>query len=144
MQTTLLSQKDEMLVCRRRMKYFGHIARYPAERWVRKLVAGEANQKKSIGRPPHTWYNATINDIKDRGATIENSLDKAAWRKFTSKGQPKNRKPAICQDANLIRNMPGRQPARRDFLPLWPHLIFPVSRVGPVAVFCSAGWCYFR
>ncbi len=77
------------MISRKRLKYFGHIARYPAERWVRQLVAGEAIEKKSIGRPAHTWYNATINDMKSRGASIKNVLNIGVWRKITSIGQPK-------------------------------------------------------
>ena len=93
------------MINRRRLKYFGHIARYSAERWVRKLVAGEAIQKNTVGRPAHTRYNANMDETKARGATIAQALDKVAWREITSKGQPKSNKPAICQDANLIRNM---------------------------------------
>ena len=59
------------MVRRRRLKYFGHVVRYPAERLVRKSVTIEGEGRRKLGKQKQTWRGRVNADMKGARATVE-------------------------------------------------------------------------
>jgi len=78
------------MLCRRRLKYLGHIVRYPVERWVRKAAATVRPKKRPVGRPRSTWFNETTRTMQTRGGALVDCYDKKKWRDITKKVKKSN------------------------------------------------------
>ena len=98
---TGLEEIYEML-CRRRLKYLGHIVRYPVDRWVRKTVAAARPEKaRNRGRPKSTWLNETVRTLRARNGALIDCYDKARWRDITKKNpKPKSQSPTVNQSGH--------------------------------------------
>jgi len=62
----------------RRMGYFGHCARYPADRWVKFAIAGTVCDS-GVGTAKLTWQKSIRADFKKINATWADCADRRRW-----------------------------------------------------------------
>ena len=65
-----------------RLRYFGHVVRYPRARWVRTLLnaASTTTNTRGKGRPRARWINKISNEIEARSARVDDCLDRDKWQ----------------------------------------------------------------
>ncbi|KAG2549678.1 hypothetical protein PVAP13_9KG261313 [Panicum virgatum] len=64
-----------------RLRWFGHVQRWPPETPVRNGVLERVdNVKRGRGRPKLTWDELVKRDLKDWNISKEIALDRSAWR----------------------------------------------------------------
>ncbi|CAD7951557.1 unnamed protein product [Amoebophrya sp. A120] len=70
----------------RRLRYFGHVVRYPAKRWARLMLSAtvpNAKTKKGQGATK-TWIAEINADLNRKRATVKDCLDRNLWRDITT------------------------------------------------------------
>jgi len=70
------------MIRERRLRYIGHIARYPEERWVRLVLNAkvEGYERKQRGAPKKTWLSTISADLKSLHASWEDCMDREHWK----------------------------------------------------------------
>ena len=71
------------MIRERRLRYIGHIARYPSDRWVR-LVLNAELEGYSRGSQKKTWLKTVAADLKSLHASWEDCLDRDRWKNICS------------------------------------------------------------
>jgi hypothetical protein len=64
----------------RRLRYFGHIVRYPDDRWVRTCMNADLEQKGHANRKNTTWQKQIAADFKQLKADFDDCYDRDRWR----------------------------------------------------------------
>ena len=77
----------ENLIDKRRLRYAGHVLRYPPNRHLKTSMSWIPPQaKRSRGRPRHTWRRSFKEDLRRLGIDEEdaerNAADRDKWRKM--------------------------------------------------------------
>ena len=73
---TLLSDK----VKKRRWGYLGHIARYPGDRWVRKMLTAKSEGKTKPGEgAKSTWSKDMENERVKRKLSLVDAKNRSKW-----------------------------------------------------------------
>ena len=80
------------LIQRRRRRYYGHIVRYPPERWIRKVLNADMGGKRAVGRGKITWREDVRRELRALNASTEDCVDRDLWREV-EKGIVIPRKP---------------------------------------------------
>ena len=62
----------------RRMGYFGHCARYPADRWIKFAIAGSVRDC-GAGTAKLTWQKSIRADFKRINASWADCMDRCRW-----------------------------------------------------------------
>ena len=66
------------------MRCAGHVARMGESRGVYRVLVGEAEGKRSLGRPRHRWEDNIKMDLQEVGCEgmdwIELAQDRGGWR----------------------------------------------------------------
>ena len=81
----------ENTVRKRRMKWYGHIARMNKERWPSVVHKWKPAEKRRVGRPKQRWLNNIEKNLKERDCHCmalpqdETELDSRSWLE-TEKG----------------------------------------------------------
>ena len=78
-----------MYVRQLRLRYIGHVARYPESRWVGKVICSKpVGCTKSTRRV--TWQKDIADELAYRNLSFADCLDKDGWRKTCDdcKGKP--------------------------------------------------------
>jgi hypothetical protein len=71
---------EEKLV-QHRLRWFGHMQRWPAEAPIRNgVIRRTGNNKKGTGRPNLKWEESVKRDLKDWCITKELALDRREWK----------------------------------------------------------------
>ena len=80
-QTTLLDK-----VVQRRLRWFGHVERMPADRIPHNALHARFEGKRNKGRPRLRWIDNINEDITSLGLTLRGALDltsdRGQWRSF--------------------------------------------------------------
>ena len=63
----------------RRLRYYGHVARYPGDRWIRSTLSIEPEAKRR-GRPQETWLKQMETELAERGLTPEDCKNRELWK----------------------------------------------------------------
>ena len=71
------------LIRDRRLRYLGHIVRYPAHRWVRVVLNGEIGSYTG-NSAKKTWVKTLQADLRDLHAEYNDCLDRQRWREICS------------------------------------------------------------
>jgi len=71
------------MIRERRLRYLGHIVRYPSDRWVR-LVLNAEFEGYNKGSQKKTWLKTIAADLKSLHASWEDCLDRNRWRDICS------------------------------------------------------------
>ena len=68
----------------RRMRWAGHVARMGEDRGVHRVLVGEPEGKRPLGRPRRRWEDNIKMDLQevgvDRGDWMELTQDRDSWR----------------------------------------------------------------
>ena len=79
------------LINKRKLQWFGHLARMNSERQVRKVWEAGITEKRERGRPPENWYSATSKLLKKKGLTWQEgkklATNKKEWRKIVHEAE---------------------------------------------------------
>ncbi|CAD7931346.1 unnamed protein product, partial [Amoebophrya sp. A25] len=71
------------IVEQRRLRYIGHLVRYPATRWARIALAAEGEQaqgyRRGRGAPRATYKRQLEADLRARGAQLSNAENRDLW-----------------------------------------------------------------
>jgi hypothetical protein len=95
----------------RRLRYYGHVARYPADRWIRSTLSIEPEAKRR-GRPQETWLRQMETELAERGLTPEDCKNRELWKtvmKIPKSHKKPNRSPPSTQ--SRISRLQGRRRA---------------------------------
>ena len=68
---------------RLRLRYFGHVVRYPESRWVRKLITATTStttRTKKKGKPRESWLDRISKELVARNARAEDCLNRERWK----------------------------------------------------------------
>ncbi len=95
-------RKISDIVVERRLRYLGHIERYPENRWVKKTLTLVPEKKQGPGRPKETWRREMEAEMKARGLKLEDAHDREKWKEETKKILPKTKKKENHGDRILI------------------------------------------
>jgi hypothetical protein len=72
------------MITSRRMRWAGHVARMGAKRNEYRILVGNPEGKKPLGRPRHRWVDNIKIDLKERGwdgmVWINLTQDRDQWR----------------------------------------------------------------
>ena len=101
----------------RRMKYLGHIVRYPSNLWVRKSIVSTRPDGPQTGKR-HSWKKDIRKALQQKGANYSDCLHRGRWQLIT-KNQRVPCVPASCfapcaqPQPNIRAEQRGRSRAAR-------------------------------
>jgi len=70
------------IVEERRLRYYGHVVRYPPERWVRKVLGSESGPAVRGRGAIKAWRSQVENDLQRRGGERSDAADRGRWREL--------------------------------------------------------------
>ena len=78
----------DVLLRRRRLRWFGHVRRRGQEEPLGRILELEVTGRRPRGRPKKSWRNIVDQDMRLVGASEIDALDRAKWRKQISRQTP--------------------------------------------------------
>ena len=98
----------------RRLRYLGHIERYPEDRWVKKTLTLVQEKKRGPGRPKNTWKREVEADMRERGLELADAHDKEKWKTAIGKAPVKtptqNKRPPTQNQLDISAQSGGIKP----------------------------------
>ncbi len=96
-------------VAAKRLRYYGHVARYPAERWIRTTLSIAPDAKRR-GRPQETWLKQMEVELGERSLTVEDCENRELWKTVMQIPRIKKKLPKqIASTNSSIARQQGRR-----------------------------------
>mmetsp|Transcript_24955 Transcript_24955/g.62763 ORF Transcript_24955/g.62763 Transcript_24955/m.62763 type:complete len:1031 (+) Transcript_24955:305-3397(+) len=73
------------LVEERRLRYYGHVVRYPQDRWVRKILGISGNGAARGRGALKTWRTQVEHDLQRRGGERKDAEERGKWREVVKR-----------------------------------------------------------
>ena len=90
-----------------RLRYFGHVVRYPESRWVRMLLRATPSTTTTTrpkkGRPKDTWIARSSTELLARSAKVEDCLERERWRNIIEDREQGTRIDLTLNTSDLAR-----------------------------------------
>ena len=78
----------DVLLRRRRLRWFGHVKRRGQEEPLGRILELEVDGRRPRGRPKKSWRKIVETDMRLVGVSELDALDRAKWRKQISRQTP--------------------------------------------------------
>ena len=78
----------DVLLRRRRLRWFGHVKRRGQEEPLGRILGMEVTGRRPRGRPKKSWRKTVESDMRLLGVSEIDALDRARWKKHISRQTP--------------------------------------------------------